>query len=177
MKRKAEKQIDFTKIEWNSLEKERLRFYFKEAVEANDAVLNSLRNINDKAYQFLTIASAMVAALAGFLFAVWGKVGKEAVAVAALCGCIWLGLIMIVLLLAVWPRTVESGRATPGSLFSSDLYKAPMETHLADGIASYHQYICSNRNVVKFRSGFLTAGIAGFLLIPLVAIVLLLCVF
>ena len=177
MKKKLEKSIDFTKIDWNSLDNERLQFYFKEAVEANDSVLNNINNINNKAYQFLAIACTITAALAGFLFSVWGKSGKEAIASTALCGCIGLGLIMATLLVAVWPRTVYPGRAMPDSIFSGSLYKAPMTKLLADGIASYHHYICSNRKVEKFRSFFLTAGMCGFFLVPLVAVVLLLFVF
>jgi len=177
MKKKPEKFIDFTAVDWNSIDDEKLRFCFKEAVEANDSVLTSIDNINNKAYQFLAIASAMAAALVGFLLSVWGEADKKTVTVAALFGCIWLGLIMVALLLAILPRMVYLGRATPESMFSSDLYKSPMVKLLADGIASYHHYICSNRKVVKFRSFFLTIGICGFFLIPFVAVVLLLFLF
>jgi hypothetical protein len=175
MKKKPETPIDFTKIDWNCIDGDRLLFYFNEAVEANNTVLNSIGNINDKAYQFLAIACTLLAVLTGFLFTVWGEPGKEAVTGAAVCACAGFGLIFVLLLLALCPRTVYPGRAVPAVIFSGNLYKAPMANYFADGIASYHQYICLNRKVAKFRSLFLAAGMLGFLLVPLATIAVLLC--
>jgi len=177
MKKKSERSIDFTKIDWKSIDDERLQFYFNQAVEANDSILTSINNINDKTNQFLAIASALLAALTGFLLDVWEKPEKTATVNAMLCGCIGLGLIIVALLIALFPRTVYPGKATPDIMFSGNLYKEPMIKHFADGIASYHQYILLNRKVAKFRRCFLLIGMGGFLLVPLTTIALLLWVF
>jgi len=169
---KAEKTIDFTKIEWDKINPEELQFFFNQAVESNDAILNAISNLNNKAFQLLTIAIAALAALTGFLLAIGGKVSQKNIT-----GAIGLSLVVILLLLAVFPRTVYTGRATPESLFSGNLYKYPMKKHYADGIASYYQYICHNKKVENFRSRFLTAGMYGFFLVPLVTVILLLFVF
>jgi hypothetical protein len=174
---KAKTNIDFTKVEWDKVKPEELQFFFNQAVESNDAILSGISNLNDKAFQLLTIAIAALATLAGFLLAAWDKADQEAVANTLKCAIVGLSIVISLFLLAVFPRTVCTGRATPETLFSGGLYKYPMAKHYADGIASYHQYIWHNKKIENFRSRFLTAGMIGFFLVPLVAVMLLLFVF
>jgi len=47
---KANKAIDFTKIEWDKIKPEELQFFFNQAVEANDAILEGISNLNNKSY-------------------------------------------------------------------------------------------------------------------------------
>lgn len=174
---KAEKTIDFTKIEWDKIKPEELQFFFNQAVEANDVILNGISNLNNKAFQLLTMAIAALATLAGFLLATWDKAGQEAIASVLICASIGLSAVVVLLLAAVFPRTVFPGRAAPESLFSGNLYKAPLAAHYANGITSYHRYICHNKKIENFRSRFLTAGMIGLFLVPIVTVILLLFVF
>jgi len=173
----TKKEIDFTKVEWDKINSEELQFFFNQAVESNDAILNGISNLNNKAFQLLTIAIAALATLVGFLIAIWDKANNKAIAGALIFAIIGISIVVFLLLVAVFPRTVYTGRATPESLFSGNLYKAPMKKHYADGIASYHHYISHNKKIEKFRSCFLTAGMIGFFLVPLVTVILLLFVF
>jgi hypothetical protein len=174
---KAERTIDFTKIEWNKINKEELQFFFNQAVEANDVILNGINNLNNKAFQLLTISIATLATLTGFILATWDKTGQKTIANTLICASIGLSVVVVLFLIAVFPRTIYIGRATPETLFSRNLYKEPLARHYADGIASYHQYICYNKKIENFRSFFLTAGMCGFFLVPIVTVILLLFVF
>jgi len=167
---KPKKAIDFTKIEWDAVDDSNLEFFFKEAVDYNDIVLNDINNLNNKAFQLLTVMFPALSAATGFLLTTWGKEGKEPIIIALVVACMGLGLIVASLLLAVFPRNVYPGRITPNIAFAGSLYKAKKAKLLADGIASYSAYIASNNGVLKYRSFFITAGAVGIFMVPLVTV-------
>ena len=172
----TENKIDFTKIDWDSIDFEKLQFCFKEAVEANDALINGINKLNTKAFRLLTISVTILTALTGFLITIWDSPGKEILANTILCASVAFSYITLLFIIVIFPRSISLGRATPETLFSNNNYRQPMKKHYADGIASYHKYIGQNRKVEAFRSGFLTAGMICFFLAPLYIIVLLFCV-
>jgi len=167
---KTKKAIDFTKIEWDAIDEPDLEFFFREAVDYNDILLNDINNLNNKAFQLLTVMFPALSAATGFLLTTWGNEGKEPIIVALVVACIGLGLIVASLLLAVFPRNVYPGRITPNIAFAGSLYKAKKAKLLADGIASYNAYIASNNSVLKYRSFFITAGAVGIFMVPLVTV-------
>jgi hypothetical protein len=168
---KVKKEIDFTKIEWDRLDQEKLQFFFKEAVDCNDTLLYDINNLNSKAFQLLSILFPVLSAAIGFLLAIWGKEGKEPITIALIVASVGMILIVASLLLAVFPRQVYPGRLAPNMIFANSLYKAPITKLLADGIASYNSYIASNYNVMKYRGLFLTIGTSGIFLVPLITVV------
>jgi len=165
-------KIDFTKIEWDCIADEELQFYYKEAVDANEAVLKGIDNTNNKVFQFLAISSGILAVLTGLCLSVWGEKGKDAIANTLFGSCIGFVVIIVILLIAVWPRKTFPGRALPEYLFSSDAYKKKMRNHYADGIASYHKYILLNYKVQELRNNLLVAGILWFMLVPVIVFIL-----
>jgi hypothetical protein len=168
---KPKKHIDFTKIEWDVINISKLEFFFKEAEDYNDVLLNDINNLNNKAFQLLTVVFPAISAAAGFLLATWGKEGKEPFIASLVVACVGLSLIVAFLLLAVFPRNIYPGRITPNIAFAGNLYKASKFKLLADGIASYHSYIVSNNRVLRYRSFFITAGAAGVFVVPLITVV------
>jgi len=173
---KDKKKIDFTKIKWDNIEEEKLKFFFKEAVDYNDILIEDIGSLNNKAFQLMAIAITALSTATGFLIALWGTKGKEHISLALLLICIGLGIVFALLLLAIFPRSICRGRATPNIIFAENdpwdpLYKGSLRKIMADGIASYNTYIATNNKVMKFRSRFLIAGTIGFFAVPLVTII------
>ena len=169
--------IDFNKIEWDKIRSDELRFFFNQAVETNDILLSGINNLANKVFQLLTVAITVLTILTGFLLAIWDKIGQQTIAKALICASIGLFIVVLLLLVAVFPRTLYTGRVTPKSLFSRDIYKDPLAKHYANGIASCYKYIDLNEKIMNFRGRFLTAGMIVFFLVPLVTVILLLFVF
>lgn len=167
---KVKKQIDFTKIEWDDIESEKLQFFFKEAVEGNDILLQDINNLNNKAFQLLSVLFPALSAAIGFLLATWGKEGSDPIIAALLVASIGLSFIIASLLLAVFPRTISPGRLTPNIAFADILYKATMTKLLADCIASYNSYLASNKKIMNYRSRFLTIGAVGIFVVPVATV-------
>jgi hypothetical protein len=167
---RTKENIDFTKIDWNDIDIEKLHFFFKEAVDYNDILLHDINNLNNKAFQLLAILFPVLSADVGFLLAIWGKDGKEPVTAAILAASAGLALVIASLILAVFPRKINRGKLTPNIAFKGNLYKASMEHLLADCIASYYSYINSNNKILKYRGFFLTIGTAGIFVVPLFTI-------
>lgn len=179
--KKNEKKIDFNKVEWDAIEQEKLNFFFKEAVDYNDILIQDIGSLNNKAFNLLAITIAALSASTGFFIALWGTYGKEAISAALMTSCIGLGIVFFLLLLAIFPRSICRGRATPNLMFIENpptfpYYKKSLKKIMIDGIASYNTYITFNSKVMKFRSRFLTAGVIGFFVVPFLSlIVLLIC--
>jgi len=169
--------IDFTEIDWNCIGDEELQFYYKEAIEANEAVLKSIDNTNNKVFQFLAIACGILAVLTGLCLSVWGEEGKGATAWTFFSSCIGFGVVVAILIITIFPRKTYSGKALPELIFSGNLYKLKMRKHYSDAIASCHVFINENMKVHKDRSNLLTTGLIVFLLIPIIIIVLRIAVF
>jgi hypothetical protein len=168
MKQKK-KTIDFTKVDWANMDYAKLQFFFKEVAEFNDSLLEDINHLNNKGFQLLALALTAISVSVGFLLTLLQN--KPANIIGALAtACVGLGVVTILLFLAIFPRSVYRGKATPHIFFSGTLYKCPMPKILADGIASYHKYIAGNYKVMRYRSRFLTAAIIAFILVPLVII-------
>jgi hypothetical protein len=164
MKQKK-KTIDFKKIDWGNIDYAKLQFFFKEAVEFNDSLLEDINRLNNKGFQLLALALTAISVTTGFLLAFLEN-GRPDIIWALMTACIGLGVVTVLLFLAIFPRSVYRGRATPNIFFSGTLYKSAMPKILADGIASYHAYITGNYKVMRYRSRFLTAAVIAFILVP-----------
>jgi hypothetical protein len=162
--------IDFKKIDWDKVARKKAEFFYNEATEHNDRLIEAINNLNGKAFSLLAIALPIMSAAAGFLLTVGNNADKMPVAV-LLVASIGLAVTIILLLLAVFPRTIYLSKGSPDSYFTDNFYKADMHHLFSFGIASLNTYIQNNRKIEKYRSRLLVAGTLVFTATPIVTVV------
>jgi hypothetical protein len=166
----AKNAIDFKKIDWSRVDREKAEFFYKEAVEYNNRLMENINNLNSKAFSLLAIALSVLSAAIGFLLSFWGQDGKDVLSVILLSASFGLIVTLILLLLAVFPRGVYLSGGAPRSFFTDNFYKADMHHQFSFGIASLHKYIGHNQKIESCRSRFLLAGMLVFIATPLFTI-------
>jgi hypothetical protein len=167
---RAQDVIDFKKMDWSKVGREKAEFIYGEATDHNDRLIESINNLNGKAFSLLSIALPVLSAAAGFLLGIWGDAGKKPVAVILLFISLGLASAVLLLLIAVFPKNILLSTGTPASYFSGDFYKADMHHLFSYGIASLNKYIQHNLKIMKFRSRFLFAGTLFFIAAPIVTV-------
>ncbi|MDR1506339.1 MAG: hypothetical protein LBI67_04490 [Treponema sp.] len=166
----AQNVIDFKKMDWSKVDREKAEFFYNEATDHNDRLLESINNLNSKAFSLLAIALSILSATAGFLLSIWNEADKRPIAVILLFASFCLTAAVILLLLAVFPRSIYLSKGKPSSYFTGDFYKADMPHLFSFGIASLNTYIQHNQKIENRRSRFLVAGTVAFIATPIVTI-------
>lgn len=160
--------IDFKKMEWSRVDRQKAEFFYNEAVGYNDTLIVNINNLNGKAFSLLAMALSVLAAAVGFLLAVWEKEHNTPLTLVLSVASAGMAVTAALLLLAVFPRRVYLSRGTPASFFTGNFYKADMLHQLSFGIASLNTFITHNHAVEHFRSRFLLAGSLSFFATPIV---------
>jgi hypothetical protein len=170
MKKTNIKQIDFKKIDWSKVGREKAEFFYNEAAGYNDRLIESINSLNGKAFSLLAVALPVMSAAAGFLLTIWNEVDKRPAAMIVLFASLGLAAAVILLLLTVFPRSIYLSKAAPSSYFTGDFYKADMHHLFSFGIASLNTYIQHNRKIEKYRSRLLFAGTLALAAVPVVTL-------
>jgi hypothetical protein len=162
--------IDFKKIDWSKVDKEKMEFFFNEAREYNNKLIDDLNSLNNKAFSLMALALPVASAVTGLLLSALNAGNGNAMIpslIAAGCG---MGVTLVCLFLVVFPRRVYRSEGTPEMFFSGRYYKADMATILSGGIASFHKYILHNHKVMQRRTVCLVCGIIAFMATPIAAV-------
>ncbi|MDR0722752.1 MAG: hypothetical protein LBF75_08210 [Treponema sp.] len=168
-----QRTIDFTTIEWDAMDYTVLQFLCKEAVEFNESLLEDINRLSQKGFHLLALALTVLSIASGLLLSFLEKDADTSSIHFLSIACVGLGVVTILLLVSIFPRSIYRGRATPDIFFSSTLYKCPMSKIMADSIAVYHnKYITGNYKVLHFRSSFLTSALIVFIGVVLVTTIL-----
>jgi hypothetical protein len=172
---KNQKAIDFTKIDWKTVDREKIDFFFNEARDFNNKLIDDIQNLNNKIFSLLALTLPIISATMGYLLTVWGNKDKEPLSWALLCASGGFAISLFFSLLAFFPRPVFRGGGAPEVFFSGSWYKADIYTILSGGIASYHKFIIRNFKTMGYRNFLLRTGIVTFILtFPLTVLVFLL---
>jgi hypothetical protein len=166
---KQRQQIDFVSIKWNLI-KDNLDFFYQEALSYNNKIIEDLNGLNNKGFALLAVALPVLSAAAGFLLAVWGKAGSEAIVAALLCACGCMFAVLVLLFLAVFPRGIWRGEGSPFVYFSSGYYERNMPSIIAGNIKTLDKYIRHNQGVMAYRGRLITAAIPLFILTPVITL-------
>jgi hypothetical protein len=54
--------IDFKKMEWSKVDRQKAEFFYNEAVEYNDTLIAAINNLNGKAFSLLAMALSVLSA-------------------------------------------------------------------------------------------------------------------
>ena len=171
----AQDTIDFSKIDWEIVDKEKAEFIYQEALEHHRGIIENNNKINDKALGLLSFTMPIMAALAGYFAISWGK-ETGPLFTTAITACIFLFVIMILLLLIVAPRGIFEGAGSPGAYFTADYYKRDMKGLYVGNIVDLQKSILHDRKILNIRGWFFRIAIILCAAFPVVSfLVFLLC--
>ena len=78
---KKQETMDFKKMDWSKVDREKAEFIYNEAAEYNDRLIESINNLNSKASSLLAAALPVFSAAAGFLLGIGDTADKTPVSV------------------------------------------------------------------------------------------------
>jgi hypothetical protein len=160
----AQEVIDFNNIDWNTVDREKAEFIYREALAHHESIIADNNKINEKALGLLSFTMPIMSALAGCFAVIWGSVSLP-LFVAAAAGCLSLFVIMILLLSIIVPRGIYPGTGSPGAFFTADYYKGDMRHLLIGNIITLQSSIIHDKKVMYIRGNILRVVIllcAGF---------------
>jgi membrane protein implicated in regulation of membrane protease activity len=162
---KAQDSTDFSKINWSGIDKEKAEFIYNEAIARLDSIHKNIDGITNKALGMLTISIPIMTALVGFFVIRWGNI-STALFATSICAIVFLFAILVVLLLILLPRGVNSAQGEPSTYFTDDYYLQNMENIYKGNIQTLQNYINGDRAVLNLRGNLFRAAVLLFASFP-----------
>jgi len=168
---KTDKTIDFTKIEWSKIGRKKAEFIYNEAIARLDSIHKNNDGITNKALGLLTISLPIMTALIGFFILQYGTLSAILVAT-SVCSAIFLFVILVVLLLILIPREVNSAQGEPLTYFTDDYYLQEMGNIYKGNIQALQNCINEDRAVLNYRGKLFMAAVLLFASFPVVTAII-----
>jgi hypothetical protein len=157
--------IDFSKIDWNSISEGKADFLYKEALEHHKGIIEDNNRINDKALGMLSFTMPIMAALAGYFAITW-----ENVSCSLLIAASWAGFCFLVitynLLKILIPQSINQGAGSPGAYFTDEYYKRDMREMFIGNITNIHNCILQDRKVMNKRAMNFRLAVTFYAILP-----------
>jgi hypothetical protein len=165
---KPQNDIDFGKIDWAEIDREKAEFIYTEALGRLDSAYRNNDGITNKALGMLTLAVPLLAALTGFFAVRWGVLSAP-LFVASLCAAVVLVATTVLLLVVLLPRGVNSGQAEPRTYFTANYYKNSMENIYKGNIQALQKQIDEDLKILNLRGTVFRAAVLLFSALPALA--------
>jgi membrane protein implicated in regulation of membrane protease activity len=165
---KLRNSIDFTQIDWSKLDREKSEFIYNEAVARLDSIHKNIDGITNKALGMLSFAMPVLTALVGFFLVQWGSL-STALFSASVCAVVFLFAILVLLLLILLPRGVNSAQGEPETYFTDGYYLNNMDAIYKGNIQALQTSINEDRTVLNMRGKLFRAAIVLLAAFPLAA--------
>lgn len=162
------KNVDFSKIDWKSVDKEKAEFIYNEALVRLDFLHKNIDGMTSKALGMLSFSLPVLSALTGYFILQWGNISIPLFAT-SLCAVIFLFSFLILLLLILLPKGLNSAQGEPAAYFTGDYYKNSMDYIFYGNIQTIQQYINEDRKVLNWRGNLFRAAIILFATFPLIS--------
>jgi hypothetical protein len=164
----AQDVIDFKKMDWHKVDREKAEFIYREALEHHESIIADNNRINDKALGLLSFTMPIMAALVGYFAVTWGSASFPLFTAAAI-SCLSLFIIMVLLLLIIVPRGIYPRTGSPGAYFTADYYKRDMRGLFIGNITNLHDAILHDRKTMYLRGHLFGAAVILCAAFPVVS--------
>jgi membrane protein implicated in regulation of membrane protease activity len=155
----------FPAVDWASISEKKAEFIYNEAIARLDSIHKNNDGITNKALGILAISIPIMTALVGFFVIRWGNI-STALFVTSICAIVFLFAILVVLLLILLPRGINSAQGEPSTYFTGDYYLQEMENIYKGNIQTLQQYINEDRKILCFRGNLFRAAVLLFASFP-----------
>jgi len=166
---KANSNIDFSAVDWSSVSDEKAAFIYNEAIARLDSIHKNIDSMTDKALGMLSFSLPVLAAMTGYFVLQWGTLSVP-LAAASICAAAFLFAILVLLLLILLPRGLNSAQGEPAAYFTGDYYRSDMDNILRGNIQTLQQYINEDRAVLNWRGNVFKAAIVLYTAFPIVTL-------
>jgi heme A synthase len=162
---KAQYTIDFKKMDWSKVDREKAEFIYGEALGRLDSIHQNNDGITNKALGLLTLAVPLLTALIGFFAVRWGGLSAPFLA-ASVCAAAVLFATVVLLLLVLLPRGINPGQVEPAQYFMDNYYKNNMEDIFKGNIQSLQKMIGEDLALLTSRGNLFRIAILSFSAVP-----------
>jgi membrane protein implicated in regulation of membrane protease activity len=160
--------FDFSVIDWEKIDREKAEFIYGEAIARLDSIHKNIDGITNKALGILSFTMPVLTALVGFFLVQWGNL-SIAFFSASVCAVIFLFAMLVLLLLILLPRGVNSAQGEPETYFTDGYYLNNMDTIYKGNIQALHNSINEDRTILNIRGKLFRAAIVLLAAFPLAA--------
>jgi len=167
---REQSNIDFAKIDWQKIDREKAEFIYNEAIARLDSIHRNIDVITNKALSMLSFSVPVLSALTGYFFLQWGKLSAPLLAV-SVCAASFLFAILVLLLLVLWPRGINSAQGEPSTYLNlkDNYYLNSLDNIFKGNIQTLHRYIIEDRALMDLRANLFSASVVLFTAFPLIA--------
>jgi hypothetical protein len=158
----------FSGIDWGSVTREKADFIYREALEYQRGIIESIDYITEKAHGLLAITMPIMAALVGFL-AISENIPLPLL-ITSICACSCFLVIIILLLRILLPQSIYQGPGSPSAYFSEEYYKKKMKKILIGNIQDLHKTISYNSKILDKRGRLFKLTIIFYAILPIVSL-------
>jgi len=163
-------KIDFNKIKWSKIDREKADFFYNEAIARLESIHKNNDSITNKALSMLSFSVPVLTALIGYFILQWGAVSFQLRSV-SVCSIVFLFAILILLLFVLLPKGFSSAQGEPSSYFTDDYYLNSMLDILKGNIQALQQSIDEDMAVQKNRATLFRIAVVLFTVYPVVTVI------
>jgi hypothetical protein len=167
---KEKDKIDFSKIKWKKINREKAEFIYNEAIARLDSIHRNNEGITSKALGMLSFSMPILAALTGYFILQIEELSTPLLAM-SICAGFFLFAILVLLLLILLPRGINSAQGAPSAYFSKDYYLSSMLDILKGNIETLHQYIIEDGAIQRSRANLFLVAVVLFAVFPIISAV------
>ncbi|MDR0322333.1 MAG: hypothetical protein LBI28_12600 [Treponema sp.] len=164
----AQKDIDFSKIKWSKITREKAEFIYNEAIARLDSIHRNNDIITNKAIGMLSFSLPILAALTGYFILQIKELSTPLLAM-SICAGVFLFAILVLLLLILLPRGINSAQGEPSAYFTDNYYLSSMLNILKGNIQTLHQYIKEDGTIQRERANLFNAAVVLFAIFPIIS--------
>ena len=164
---KAGVNFDFSAVDWDSVPSEKAAFIYNEAIARLDTIHKNIDGMTNKALGVLSFSLPVLAALVGYFILQWGTLSFPMIA-ASICAVVFLFAILVLLLLILLPRGLNSAQGEPAAYFTGDYYRSDMDNILRGNIQTLQRYINEDRAILNWRGKVFRAAIILYTAFPVI---------
>ena len=159
MKGTNRKTVDFSTIEWETVDKDKAEFFYREATAKLNSIHKNIDSITNKAIGMLSFSLPVLTALTGYFVLQWGALSVPLIA-ASVCSTALLFAILVLLLFILLPMGLNSAQAGPKAYFQEGYYARSMEDIIKGNIQTLSRYIDEDMAVLYLRGNLFRMVIA-----------------
>jgi hypothetical protein len=166
----AQDNIDFTKIKWSKIDREKAEFIYNEAIARLDSIHKNDEGITNKALNMLSFSLPILTALTAFFVLQWGSLSVPLIAM-SVCAGVFLIAILALLLLILLPKGISSAQGGPSAYFTDNYYLSSMKDILKGNIQTLQQDINEDLGIQRSRAYLFRAAVLLFAIFPVVSVI------
>jgi len=163
--------VDFSEVDWQKIDMEKAKFIYNEAIARLDSIHKNIEVVTNKAIRMLSFSVPILTALVGYFILHPEKLSALPLFAASVCAAIFLFVLLVLLLMILLPRGINSTHGEPSTYFKGNYYQKDTENIFKGNIQTLQQYINEDISILNLRGNLLRAALILFGFFPVITFV------